>query len=153
MRFIGYRTIPPVLVLLCGFAGAQTDRVPEEGDRAPDFSITTDQGKRISPSAPPGRFLVLNFWETSCVPCVAELPSLSAFARRFRSMHVVVVAVNGDEDPRKYSRFLLNHKIVLDTYRDPARRTSKVLRRSCFQRPTSFRTAESSAKWWEASTG
>ena len=68
---------------------------------------------------------MLNFWETSCVPCVAELPSLSAFARKFRSKHVVVVAISGDEDSRKYRRFLLDHKIVLDTYRDPARRISK----------------------------
>ena len=125
MHLIGYRTSLPVLVLVCGFAVAQDDRVAGEGDRAPDFSITTDRGKRISPSALPGSLLVLNFWETSCVPCVAELPSLSAFARKFRSKHVVVVAVSGDEDPQKYSRFLLDHKIVLDTYRDPARRMSK----------------------------
>ena len=125
MRFIGHRTTFPVLVLVCGFAGAQTDGVPKEGDRAPDFSITTDQGKRISPRALPGSLLVLNFWETSCVPCVAELPSLSAFARKFESKHVVVVAVSGDGGPRKYSRFLLDHKVVLDTYRDPARHISK----------------------------
>ena len=125
MRYIGYRSILPVLLVVCGFAGAQTDGVPKEGDRAPDFSITTDQGKRISQSAFPGSLLVLNFWETSCVPCVAELPSLSAFARKFRSKHVVVVAISGDDDPRKYSRFLHDHKIVLDTYRDPARRISK----------------------------
>ena len=125
MRYIGYRSILPVLLVVCGFAGAQTDGVPKEGDRAPDFSITTDQGKRVSPSALRGSLLVLNFWETSCVPCVAELPSLSAFARKFRSKCVVVVAVSGDEDPQKYSRFLLDHKIVLDTYRDPARRISK----------------------------
>jgi hypothetical protein len=37
----------------------------------------------------------------------------------------VVVAVSGDDDPRKYDRFLLDHKIVLDTHRDPARRISK----------------------------
>jgi peroxiredoxin len=125
MRLIGYRIGLPVLVLACGFAVAQTDGVPKEGDRAPDFSITTDQGKRISQSAFPGSLLVLNFWETSCVPCIAELPSLSAFARRFRSKRVVVVAISGDEDPRKYNRFLHDHKIVLDTYRDPARRISE----------------------------
>jgi peroxiredoxin len=125
MRFIGYRTILPALVLVCGFAEAQTDGMPKEGDRAPDFSITTDQGKRISPSAIPGSLLVLNFWETSCAPCVAELPSLSAFASKFRSKHVVVVAVSGDEDPGKYNRFLLDHRIVLDTFRDPARHISK----------------------------
>ena len=99
--------------------------MPKEGDRAPKFSITTDQGKRISPRAPGGSLLVLNFWETSCVPCVAELPYLTAFAHKFRSKHVVVVAVSGDEDPRKYSHFLRDHRIVLDTYRDPARRIGK----------------------------
>src|SRR4029077_17722644 len=105
--------------------GAQTDSVPKEGDRAPDLSITTDRDKRISPSALCGSVLVVNFLETLCVSCVAELPFLSAFARKFRSKHVVVVAVSGDEDPRKYSGFLFDHKIVLDTYRDPARRISK----------------------------
>jgi cytochrome c biogenesis protein CcmG/thiol:disulfide interchange protein DsbE len=132
MRSIGYRTSLPVLALVCGFAGAQTDGVSKEGERAPDFSITTDQGKRVSQSAFPGSLLVLNFWETSCVPCVAELPSLSAFSRKFRSKHVVVVAISGDDDPRKYSRFLHDHKIVLDTYRDPARRISRSFGTSMF---------------------
>lgn len=125
MRFMGYPTILPVLVLVSGVAWAQTDRVPKEGDRAPDFSITTDRGKRISPSAFGGSLLVLNFWETSCVPCVKEMPSLSDFARRFRSEHVVVVAVAGDEDRQKYRRFLRDHRIRLETYRDPDRSISK----------------------------
>ena len=29
---------------------------------------------------------MLNFWETACVPCVKELPSLSDFARAFRQV-------------------------------------------------------------------
>jgi len=124
-RFVGYPTILPVLMLVCGSARAQTDRVPKEGDRAPDFSITTDRGTRISPGEFGGSLLVLNFWETSCVPCVKEMPSLSDFARRFRSEHVVVVAVGGDEDARKYRRFLRDHRIVLETYRDPDRRIGK----------------------------
>jgi peroxiredoxin len=125
IRSIGHRTILAALVLVCGFAGAQTDRIPKEGDRAPSFSITTDRGKRIPSDGPAGGLLVLNFWETSCVPCVAELPSLSAFADKYRSKQVVVVAVSGDEDPHKYTQFLCDHRIVVDTYRDPARRISK----------------------------
>ncbi len=122
-RFVGYPTI--LLVLVCGFAQAQTDRVLKEGDRPPDFSITTDRGTRISPIAFGGSLLVLNFWETSCVPCVKEMPSLSDFARKFRSERVVVVAVSGDEDAQKYRRFLRDRQIVLETYRDPDRRISK----------------------------
>lgn len=125
LRFIGQRSIMAALVLFCGCALPQTDHALREGDRAPNFSITTDQGKRINSNGPGDGLLVLNFWETSCIPCVAELPSLSAFERKFRSRHVIVLAVSGDEDAEKYGRFLRDHQIVLDTYRDPDLRISK----------------------------
>lgn len=125
MRLMGCPTILPVMVLVCGFAPAQTAHVSKEGDPAPDFSITTDRGKRVSPGAFGGRVLVLNFWETSCVPCVKELPSLGDFARKFQSEQVVVVAVGGDEDAQKYRRFLRDHRVMLETYRDPSRHISK----------------------------
>ena len=124
-RFMRYPTILTMLVLIRGFAPAQTDRAPQEGDPAPAFSITTDGGKRVGPEVFGGNLLVLNFWETSCVPCVKEMPSLSDFARKFRSERVVVVAVGGDDDAQKYRRFLRDHRIALETYRDPDRRISK----------------------------
>lgn len=125
MRFLGYQKVLLAVVMVCGSARAQTDRVPKEGDLAPSFSITTDQGKRISPGAFGGSLLILNFWETSCVPCVKEMPSLGDFARRFRTEHVVVVAVGGDEDAQKYRRFWHDHRIALETYRDRDRVISK----------------------------
>src|SRR5215469_17436361 len=120
-----YRMIAAALLFGSGMANAQGGAELKEGDRAPDFSIITDGGKHISASAFGGKLLVVNFWETSCVPCVKEMPSLSDFARRFRSEHVVVVAISGDEDAQKYRRFLRDHGIALETYRDPARRISR----------------------------
>jgi cytochrome c biogenesis protein CcmG/thiol:disulfide interchange protein DsbE len=123
----GFRTILPALVLVSGFVRVQADQAPKEGDPAPAFSIKTDQGRRISPNAFGGRLLILNFWETSCVPCVKELPSLSDFARKFQSEQVVVVAISGDDDARKYNRFLHDHRVALETHRDPSRQISKTL--------------------------
>jgi cytochrome c biogenesis protein CcmG, thiol:disulfide interchange protein DsbE len=117
-----------VILPLLIFAGAAT----EAGDQAPMFSITTDQGKHINPSTLGHRLLVLNFWETSCAPCVAELPSLSAFAARFPSDQVMVVAVSGDEDSQKYRRFLRDHHVAVETYRDPTRRISRSFGTSMF---------------------
>lgn len=115
-----------LLILSLGcFAWAQSDRAVKKGDRAPSFSITTDQGKQLTPTEFGGNLLVLNFWETACVPCVKELPSLSNFARAFRAKGVVAVAVSGDEDAQKYSRFLTDHHVALETYRDPSRQISK----------------------------
>jgi hypothetical protein len=34
------------------------------------------------------------------------------------------VAVSGDEDEQKYRRFLRDHALALETYRDPSRRIS-----------------------------
>lgn len=123
--FVGYSNILLVVLLFSCFAWAQTDHTPKEGNRAPNFSITTDQGKRVTPTAFGGNLLVLNFWETAGVPCVKELPSLSDFARAFRLQGVVVVAIGGDEDPQKYGRFLSDHHVALETYHDPSRRISK----------------------------
>src|SRR2546425_1201829 len=75
-QFMEYSSIFLVVLLFGCFAWAQTDHIPKEGDRAPNFSITTDLGKRVTPTAFGGNLLVLNFWETACVPCVKELPSL-----------------------------------------------------------------------------
>lgn len=124
-RFIGYSAVLSAVFLLGCFAWAQTDYAPTEGDRAPNFSITTDQGKPVTATAFGGNLLVLNFWETTCTPCVKELPSLSDFARVFRAQGVVVVAVGADQDAQKYRRFLSDHGVALETYRDPSRPISK----------------------------
>jgi hypothetical protein len=64
--------------------------------------------------------------------CVKELPSLSEFARAFRSKGAVVVAVGGDEDGEKYQSFLTHQHIQLETYRDPTRRLSKAFGTDAF---------------------
>jgi SAM-dependent methyltransferase len=117
MSLLTFRTVA-ALVLAGTLAPAQTDR-------APAFSFTTGSGKHIGRDDFGGRILVLNFWETARVPCVRELPSLSQFAREFQREGVVVVAVSGDRDAGKYRRFLRDHRVELETYRDPDRRISR----------------------------
>lgn len=116
-----------VVALLCigCLAWAQENHETKEGDRPPNFSIKAENGKQITPTKFGGKLLVVNFWETACVPCVQELPSLTSFARKFKSQGVVVVAISGDEDAEKYRRFLTDHHVVLNTYRDPSRQLGK----------------------------
>jgi len=95
------------------------DTSAKEGSHAPQFSITTDQGDRITPAEFGGKVLVLNFWASWCQPCVQEIPSLNAFQKRFAKDGVVVVAVSIDKNPQKYRDFLKRIPVVFETARDP----------------------------------
>ncbi|MBV9762971.1 MAG: TlpA family protein disulfide reductase [Acidobacteriaceae bacterium] len=95
------------------------DTSAKEGGAAPAFSITTDQGQKITQASFGGKVLVLNFWATWCSPCVQEIPSLNDFQKRFAGSGVVVVAVSIDKSAQNYRRFLDRIHVSFDTARDP----------------------------------
>src|ERR1051325_2203979 len=95
------------------------ERLVEVGDSAPDFSITTDNGRTITNSNFGGKLLVLNFWATWCQPCVEEIPSLDEFQRRFAKSGVVVLGISVDSDEDVYRRFLARARVSFLTARDP----------------------------------
>jgi cytochrome c biogenesis protein CcmG/thiol:disulfide interchange protein DsbE len=95
------------------------DTAAKEGGAAPEFTLTTDQGRRITPTSFEGKILVLNFWATWCAPCVQEIPSLDQFQKKFSGTGVVVVAVSVDKNPQKYKTFLDHVHVSFDTVRDP----------------------------------
>jgi len=93
-------------------------------DTAPDFTITTDDGRTISRSNFGGRLLVLNFWATWCPPCIEEMPSLDRFQKQFAGSGVVVLGVSVDRDANAYRRFLERARVSFLTARDPEARIS-----------------------------
>ena len=93
-------------------------RVVDVGDTAPNFSVTTETGRRISRSEFGGKLLVLNFWATWCPPCVEEMPSLSSFAREMSKEGVVVLGVSIDRDQSAYKQFLQRSRVAFETVRD-----------------------------------
>src|SRR5215472_14600812 len=82
------------------------ERVVVAGDTAPDFTITAESGRAISPTNFGGRVLVLNFWASWCDPCVQETPSLSSFAAQYAGRGVVVVGISVDKGDSAYRKFL-----------------------------------------------
>lgn len=95
------------------------DTSAKEGKPAPQFSLTTDQHRTITPTSFGGKVLVLNFWATWCSPCITEVPSLNQFQQKFAGDGVVVVAVSIDKNPDKYKAFLSKIPVAFQTYRDP----------------------------------
>jgi cytochrome c biogenesis protein CcmG, thiol:disulfide interchange protein DsbE len=93
----------------------------QTGRPAPDFTVT-DGNQSLHLADYRGKIVILNFWETSCLPCIAELPSLTAMQQQLPQVHVIAVSV--DEDPKAYRDYLAEHKISLFTIDDAAHRSS-----------------------------
>ena len=84
--------------------------------RAAGFDVTDTQGHRHRLADYHGRWVVVNFWATWCVPCIREIPEIAAFARAHPDVAVIGVATDA-EDPAKVKRFAaklgLSYPLVL----------------------------------------
>lgn len=93
-------------------------RVVSAGDSAPNFTLTSDSGRTVSPNNFGGKVLLLNFWASWCPPCVEETPSLSELAHEFGPRGLVVLAVSVDEKENAYRAFLQRFRPDFLTVRD-----------------------------------
>lgn len=91
-----------------------TDSVSEQATSllnttAPDFELPTLDGDTVALSDLRGQTVLLNFWQTTCVPCLKEIPDLADFYADERPNGVTVLAVNFDESPALVQSFFENN--------------------------------------------
>lgn len=73
--------------------------------QAAAFDISDTQGKRHRLADYKGRWVVVNFWATWCVPCIQEIPEIAAFHREHPRVVVIGVAVDAQDNPAKVKQF------------------------------------------------
>ncbi len=73
------------------------------GDALPDFVLTrvvnTPSGGTFAPAAAQNKVLVLEFWSTTCSPCIPALEKLAALQQRFPAQ-LQVVGISADSEAR-----------------------------------------------------
>lgn len=79
------------------FSADQHTPQPAIDHRAPDFTLTTLDGKAFDLSDAQGKPVVLNFWATWCGPCQRELPTLQAAAERYGDRVWIIGVDQGEE--------------------------------------------------------
>jgi len=63
------------------------------GNRAPDFTLKSIDGKSVTLSGLQGKKVILNFWAVWCEPCKKEMPYIQEVHEAWSDKGVVVLAV------------------------------------------------------------
>ena len=73
----------------------------DENKSLPEFNLTTLADENIMSTDFRGKFLVINWWATTCAPCRKEIPGLNKLVDKFSSnSNVVFLAIAFDEKER-----------------------------------------------------
>lgn len=70
----------------------------EEPFYAPDFTLTDLSGASHTLSDYQGEWVLLNFWQTTCEPCVEEMPLFEQIANETENLRVLAVNVREPVD-------------------------------------------------------
>lgn len=96
----------------------KSDKIPQTGDKAPDFSVRGLDGSALKLSELKGRAVVLNFWGTFCLPCREEMPALQRAADKYSSSGVAVIGMNLGENAVTVKSFVDQYKVRFPVYLD-----------------------------------
>lgn len=72
-----------------------------KGKPAPDFTLTSLDGKTVQLSALKGKAVVLNFWATWCAPCKIEVPWLVDLQKQYGPEGLEIIGIAMDEGSKE----------------------------------------------------
>jgi peroxiredoxin len=97
-----------------GQSGGQRVKIVREGDRAPEFSLPSLDGRSVSLSSCRGKVVMVHFWATWCPPCVDEIPTLERLHRAYFGKDLEILAVSVDEGGAgAVGRFMQKNRFAL----------------------------------------
>ncbi len=93
------------LVLAC--AGSAQAAMPEQ----PSLKITTLDGKPYDLASQRGKWVIVNFWATWCVPCIKEMPDISRFTATHQDKVSAIGLAYEDSEKTDIQAFLAKHPV------------------------------------------
>jgi len=94
-RFLILLALAALLALLFAQAVSQDSA-------APQVTFTSLKGEKISMQSLRGKVVLVNFWATSCVGCIHEMPQIIDTYRKYNTRGLETIAVAMSYDPPNY---------------------------------------------------
>ena len=80
----------------------------------PEFSLPDETGQQVSLSDLKGNVVLVNFWATTCPPCVQELPSLNQLSQLYKDKPFKILGINEDGPKDNYQTFMIPESFLID---------------------------------------
>ena len=77
----------------------------------PTLHVTTLDGKTFDLAAQRGKWVIVNYWATWCVPCIKEMPDISRFVTAHKNVVAIGLAYE-DSEPADIKAFLAKHPVA-----------------------------------------
>jgi len=104
-------TPPEGAKLVPEFTGGLKANSDLTGQAAADFKLKSVDGKDFSLQDLHGKFVLLDFWATWCMPCRHDLQVMEKIHQEFHKRGLIVLGIDGDEDADTVNEFLPTAKL------------------------------------------
>lgn len=106
-------------------SGCEKDQTWKAGAPAPQVSVLDLQDATVKLSDFRGKVVILRFWATGCKACVAEMPVLDSFRKKYSEQDLAVLGVNMGGSKELVSAFAKGLNITYPILLDQAMIASK----------------------------
>jgi cytochrome c biogenesis protein CcmG/thiol:disulfide interchange protein DsbE len=120
LAVIGYQTVRKQQPESITAGLARGQRPP-----APPFELLRFDGGTLALSSLRGKYVLVNFWASWCIPCRDEAPLLERAWREYRDRGLVVVGVNIQDLEPEARKFIAEFQVSYPNVRDRDGRVSR----------------------------
>ncbi len=105
----------------------QTEDGLAVGNKAPDFTLQTIDGKTVKLSDFQGKTVMINIWWSGCEGCVEEAPYIqTAFNKLSSNPELAILTINTWDTPTVISKFIETHKLTFPVLIDPNKKLDPI---------------------------
>lgn len=113
-----------LMIALGGFAllitGCAKERTWQIGSPAPEISCLDFNDRTVKLAAFRGKVVVLRFWATGCNGCIAGMPALDEYGKKYQQKDLAVLAINMGNPKQQVAAFVRDLHLSYPLLLDPA---------------------------------